>query len=160
MEPGPDQGAKATWPHEQMTVENIVSIGDTWFVDLSDGPANTNCWLGIAPSPLTVPGQFIGGCQLWALGVAYVPDTTNTAGKATWAIPVPDDLRLYQAHLYTQAIMVDLFANPGGVVTSNGDDVMLGTHPSSAIIFRRGDANASNGFVNTRWGQIAMFDWQ
>ena len=34
MEPGPDQGAKATWPHEQMTVENIVSIGDTWFEQL------------------------------------------------------------------------------------------------------------------------------
>ena len=139
-----------------------TAIGDTWSIALSSAPASSmvSLSIGLSNFPAADLG-FIGapGCVTQVSPVATIADTTSTGGFSSWNFSVGNDIALWQLDVYSEAFCVDLFANPGGLVTSNTDNMRLGINPPATMIERRGDAAAVTGTLRRNWGQIFYLEY-
>ncbi len=112
-------------------------IGETWTMDLTRlPPSQVNVpfgvlgmsrtqWLGI-PLPLDLGFAGAPGCPLLTSADTSLTPLTNTGGRATWAIPLPLDLRTLGVSFYLQAAVLDYGANALNVVVSNGGAAVPG----------------------------------
>ena len=75
-------------------------------------------WLGI-PLPLNMAPIGMPGCSLLTSGQIILVLNVS-AGVGSLALPLPADAALLVAPFYQQALIVDLPANPAGLILSNG----------------------------------------
>ncbi len=141
-------------------------IGGSWAIRLTNGSSSSNTvllvgWRPIA-SPISLTPIQMPGCWINVnlAGAVSIPGTTGTTGSLTFRTPIPNNLSLYKGKLYSMAIMDDLFANPLGKITTNGDEMRLGVDPRQTAIRSTGDPLATRGSLTRNWGAVSLFGWQ
>ena len=70
-----------------------------------------------------VTASFYNGTQISGdllVGPDISVSPTNTAGQATWSVPLPADPGLVGLAFYNQGVVLDPGTNPLGAVVSNG----------------------------------------
>jgi hypothetical protein len=142
-----------------------AAIGGNYAVYLSGAPAGNPTALALslkaASAPIRHPGYALG-CNLHidlgptALLPVFFLGTTSTSGSFSWNFPVPNDRRLNDLQLYSQAVIADFFASGGGVLSDAGM-AELGMNPQQAMISATGDPNAASGSVSKFRGLITHF---
>jgi hypothetical protein len=149
---------------------NPTRIGQTLTLTGTTGPANSFGVIAIdvggrlaAPFPLDVVfGGIAPTCtgQLLPVNLATLGAATTTTGgfTASYAIPnVPALNDLWVAH---QALLIDVFA-PGGLVVSNGVEVQIGIRPRTSIVAAQGlPSQLTTGTLNANYAPVAFFTWQ
>ncbi len=134
-------------PHSGGPVPSLESrhskIGGTWYLDLTQAPAGQpviqflNVGLPLStPFPLDVvfPGVQ-PSCQINLSGQSLfsVASMTTAQGTKTFTLAIPYTLAWNDLVLSSQAFCFDFFA-PGGLVTSNGDQMQLGVDPAMSLL--------------------------
>jgi len=85
---------------------------------------------------------------------------TNTNGGAAVYFPVPMNFDLVGQKIYAQMWAADIFANPAGLVTSNGVEVQFGAYPREHMVYAMGSTTAVTGYVNNNYGTVTRFDYE
>lgn len=153
------QGCQASGGQSPQLTSNGTAIGETWRPRLSRGPANASAYLNIGVSRLAAPIGIPGapGCDALVAPNATLSGTTSGSGTESWSVSVPNDVDLWEATVYSQAIAIDFFANPAGLVVSDGDAMTIGLDPRMSIIRANGSATATRGSVTRNFGQVSLF---
>jgi hypothetical protein len=77
------------------------------------------------PLPLAVIGM--PGCTGYvSLDLTFVLTSQN--GVCTWTIPIPNNPAATGFHFFVQGLVLDVGANPAGIVASNAGAGIVGTH--------------------------------
>jgi hypothetical protein len=109
-------GESQTW-----TVQPVPSASvSLWLL----GRSNT-MW-GSIPLPFDLGGIGAPGCSL-AVDAFFVFVMVTAQNTASLTLPWPNDPSLVAAVLHGQGVVVDLPANPAGLVTSDGGTVQVGS---------------------------------
>ncbi len=144
-----------------------TKIGGTWYEDLTTAPAGQPVILFMnAGLPLSTPfplDLLFPGVQPTCLvnlsgnSLFSMASTTTAQGSKTFSVAIPYSLALNDFVISSQAFCFDFFA-PGGLVTSNGDQVQFGVDPAMSIIWHQGSATNATGSVYPNWGIVTLFD--
>lgn len=142
-------------------------IGGTWYLDLTQAPAGQpviqflNVGLPLStPFPLDIvfPGvQPSCLINLSGQSLFSVASMTTAQGSKTFTLAIPYTLAWNDLVLSSQAFCFDFFA-PGGLVTSNGDQMQLGVDPAMSLLRYTGSATNPTGSVYQNWGAVTLFD--
>jgi hypothetical protein len=133
-----------------------TAVGDTWYCDLSNAPANQLAiWFVNVSQPLVpqyslaalLPG-IAPACQgqVGFNNLFSVSATTGSSGYEVFSVPIPNRRVFNNLILSSQVLCSDFFA-PGGFVVSNGDQIEIGIEPATAIIYHQGSATNATGSV-------------
>jgi hypothetical protein len=133
-----------------------TAVGDTWYCDLRDAPANQLAvWFINVNQPL-VPQYSLAGLlpgiapacqgQIGFQNLFSLTATTGSSGNVVFSVPIPNRRAFNNMILSSQAVCSDFFA-PGGFVVSNGDQIELGIEPATAIVYHQGSATNATGSV-------------
>jgi hypothetical protein len=147
---GPDAGAVWAWksslkPHPgkvatfgaacpsssgrlpRLSAQGRPLIRSTFRIMLRSGPASTVAVLTVGASRLHLPlDPLAPGCTLFALPGFSFPTLTDLRGRASMALPIPDDSGLVGSMVASQWAMLDILANPLGIVFSGGGVTTIG----------------------------------
>ena len=149
---------------------NPVRTGQTLTLTGTSGPANS---FGIvivdAGGRLTPPlplDLIFGGvsptctAQVAPTSLVTLGAATSASGGLTASYAIPNNPALNDLWLAHQALLLDVFA-PGGLVVSNGVEVQLGIRPRASIVAAQGLPNVvTTGTLNTNYAPVAFFTWQ
>ena len=114
----------------------LPEIGFPFTVDLSFAKANANATIYIGVSntkmgtfnlPLDLAPFGAAGCTVLMSADVGLGVKTNTTGRASFKISVPNDKTLVGIQVYFQAMVVDAGANSLGLAFSNAATVKVGT---------------------------------
>jgi hypothetical protein len=147
-----------------------VRVGATLQLTGTNGPANSFGVIAIdvggrlaAPFPLgAVFGGIAPGCtgQVLPTNLATLGAATTASGGFTASYAVPNVPALNDLWIAHQALLIDVFA-PGGLVVSNGVEVQVGIRPRSSIVAAQGlPSQLTTGSLNTSYCPVAFFGWQ
>jgi hypothetical protein len=138
----------------------------TWTISLTNGLQNapytmhigagTSNWAGI-PLPFPLDGVGAPGCSLLVEFPVNLSGRTSTSGTATINAPVPNWIELYGMTFHAQVLILDLFANSLGVVTTNGASTTFGIEPQFTYVDAANNPNATTGSRRIRNGSVGVF---
>jgi hypothetical protein len=149
---------------------NGLRPGQTYSTSLATGPGSSFGFLLIAPGTqllpptslqLLVPG-INPACtnQVSLVGPTQLSAVTSAAGAASWSFTLPNNAAWADYYFTSQAAFFDFFA-PGGVVVSNGAQVLTGALPRCSYNFAAGPpATAVTGTVTRNYNPITFFEHQ
>lgn len=161
-------------PHSGSGVPNLtfgaVRPGLNFTANLATGPGNSpgilalNVGVGIVP-PYALTGVF-GGInpvctgQVSPIGLATLNGVTSSGGADSWSFLVPNNPVFADYLISGQALFLDFFA-PGGLVVSNGAQVLTGAQPRTAIVAAAGAPTAvTTGSKSNNYCPVAFFEHQ
>ena len=140
-----------------------TAIGETWRMRIDRAAASSQISLlvGISRPANPIPLDAVGapGCFLLTDVLATAGGTSGTSGVLDLNFPTPFDPTIIDQSLYSQAVVLDLFANNLGAVTSNGDDMEFGLRSQLALISAIGDASAPTGSVSRNNTAFSLFGY-
>jgi len=89
--------------------------------------ASRTAW-GLLPLPLRLDAIGMTGCQLLVSGdVLLGLPSSGATGSVLLSVPLPNDPGLVGGVFFNQAFLLDLGANAGGVIATNGGWGLIGT---------------------------------
>lgn len=146
-------------------------LTNNWTLSLSNFPASMPTILILGASKDTIFGSIPLPVKLDALGMPscyqhidmnfiMTGPTTNTGGGGSVSFPVPLNFNLVGQKIYAQMWAPDVFANPAGLVTSNGVEGQFGAYPRETMIYATGSTTATTGSVNRNYGTVTRFDYK
>jgi hypothetical protein len=147
-----------------------VRTGQTLTLTGTKGPANSfgivivDVGGRLAP-PLPLDLIFAGvsptcTAQLVPASLATIGAATTTNGGFTASYAIPNNPALNDLWLAHQALLLDVFA-PGGLVVSNGAEVQVGIRPRSSIVAAQGlPSTLVTGTLTANYCPVAFFTWQ
>jgi len=123
----PCQGSNGSLPRIGFAGRPV--IGQTFDIELANGPASTLATIGFDSGAQNIPLAFIGApsCSFLALPLIAVNLATDPVGAAKLPLPIPAVASLIGAELYTQWIVRDATANSIGFIFSDGGRISFGT---------------------------------
>jgi hypothetical protein len=147
-----------------------VRVGASLSLTGTNGPANSFGVIAIdvggrltTPFPLaTVFGGVAPTCtgQILPTNLATIGAATFTTGSFSASYSIPNNPALDNLWIAHQALLLDVFA-PGGLVVSNGVEVQVGIKPRSSIVAAQGLPNVvTSGSLNANYCPVAFFTWQ
>ncbi len=151
--------------------DNGAPYGATWSPQVTNAQASTVCALfvglsntkfqGAIPLPLPLDGVGATGCKLYVDPLLTIGRGANTAGTATFSMPIPDQPSLYGVTLYHQAMALDAFANNFGWTFSEGRSMTIGQRPKMRKLFQS-SVTSSTGSLSgvTTAIEVSVFTWQ
>lgn len=161
-------GTSCTHSNARVPVLNTSNgyANGSWTISLTNGLQNapyvrhigagiTN-HLGI-PLPFSLNGLGAPGCSLLVEFPVALSGRTTTSGTASTNIPVPNWIELYGLTFYAQDLILDLFANSLGVVTTNAVSTTLGIEPQFTYVDAANNPLATSGSRRTRNGSVSVF---
>lgn len=161
-------------PHSGSGTPNLT-LGATrpglaFTASLATGPANSpgilalNLGVGIVP-PYSLTGVFAGinplcTGQLSPVGLLTLNGATSASGADSWSFTIPNNPVFADYLISAQALFLDFFA-PGGLVTSNGAQVLTGAQPRTAIVAAGGaPTTVTTGSKSNNYCPVAFFEHQ
>lgn len=136
---------------------------------VSAAPGNSPAFLAInlgnsivPPYDLSVILGLDPACtgQMNGAGLAFLGGTTSSSGSKSWVFPIPNDNTFGDVAISAQGIFLDFFA-PGGLVTSNGGEVLTGIRSRTSIISANGaPTTATVGSKSSFYCPVAFFEHQ
>jgi hypothetical protein len=144
--------------------------GLSYSAALTTGPGNSPGLLALSlgstllpPYPLTAVFAGINpACtgQISPLNIATLSATTGGTGSASWSFLIPNNPAFADFYITGQALFLDFFA-PGGIVVSNGAQVLTGARPRSTILTAAGAPTVvTTGALNVNYCPVAFFEHQ
>ncbi len=86
--------------------------------------------------------------------------SSNTSGNSTWSFTIPNNPTLADFVISAQTAWLDFFS-PGGVVVSNGGQVLTGAAPRTAIVAASGNPTVViTGTKSNNYCPVAFFEHQ
>lgn len=161
-------------PHSGNQTPNLTATptrpGSSYSSSCTNGPGSSFALLLITPAQqLTTPFDLqamIPGIHPTCLGqvplngVMVLTDFTNTAGGASWYFSIPNNPGFADMYWASQAAFFDFFA-PGGVVVSNGAQVLTGAAPRTSVLAANGPpATLTTGGVSRNYNPVTFFEHQ
>jgi hypothetical protein len=161
-------------PHSGSGIPNLTVYptrpGLSYQCDVASAPANSPTVLALNLGVGLVPGYdlsvvFAGispTCtgQINPVGFATFGGTTNSSGGAYWAFTIPNNPLFADFTISSQALFLDFFA-PGGIVVSNGGQVLTGAAPRTAIVAAQGAPTVlTTGSKSNNYCPVAFFTHQ
>jgi hypothetical protein len=158
-------------PHSGNGTPNLTASGTrpglSYSTTCSSAPGNT---FGVL---LIVPGQALlapfslqpfvptinPNCrgQVLLANALQLSGTTNNGGSASWSFSIPNNPAYADFLWSSQAAFFDFFA-PGGVVVSNGAQVLTGAAPRTSILSATGaPLTPVTGTVNRNYNPVTFF---
>lgn len=132
-------------------------------------PGNSPAFMAInIGNPIVAPYDLSGifgvdpACtgQMNGSGMAIVGGTTGSTGSINWIFSIPNDNTFGDLTISTQGIFLDFFA-PGGLVTSNGAQLVTGIRSRSAVVAASGAPTTANtGTKSNFYCPVAFFEHQ
>lgn len=137
---------------------------------MATGPANTVGVLAVVAGQPLVPAYpltavFSGispTCtgQMYPLDLVLLNGASSASGGATWSFAIPNQPQFADFTLSCQALFLDFFA-PGGIVVSNGAEVLTGAAPRTAIVSVAGAPTVvTAGSKSNNYCPVAFFTHQ
>jgi hypothetical protein len=161
-------------PHSGNGVPNLTLAatrpGLAFSASVATGPGNSpgllalNLGVGIVP-PYSLGGVFAGinplcTGQLNPVGLATLGGSTSSAGAVSWSFTIPNNPAFADYVISSQALFLDFFA-PGGLVTSNGAEVLTGAQPRTSIVAAGGaPTTVTTGAKSSNYCPVAFFEHQ
>jgi hypothetical protein len=144
--------------------------GLSFSANIASGPANAPAVLAVAvgtgivtPYPLTI---VFGGInplctgQIDPLSIGTLGGATASNGTESWSFAIPNNPLFADYLISAQALFLDFFA-PGGLVVSNGGQVLTGAAPRTAIVAAAGaPTTVSTGTKSNNYCPVAFFEHQ
>ncbi|MBL8900607.1 MAG: hypothetical protein JNM84_23450 [Planctomycetes bacterium] len=141
-------------------------VNGTWNISLTNGLQNspytmhvgagTSSWAGI-PLPFPLDGLGAPNCSLLVEFPVTLSGRTSTSGTASIAAPVPNWIELNDVTFYAQVLILDLFANSLGVITTNGASTTFGIEPQFTYVDAANNPMAASGSRRIRNGHVGVF---
>jgi hypothetical protein len=120
-------GCSGSRPATRLVPRDTPKIGRTLEVSLFDLPQDVALmamgWQSVSPLSLAFLGM--PGCDL-AVTVDATSALLGFGNQAQWFLPIPDLSVLVGVHFHTQALVLDIGANPFGAVLSNASEGVVG----------------------------------
>jgi hypothetical protein len=147
-----------------------VRPGLTFNANLTAAPGNSpgvlalNLGSGLV-TPFSLTSVFAGispACtgQLSPVGLATLGGATTSNGTTSWNFAIPNNPAFSDLLISGQGLFLEFFA-PGGVVVSNGFQVLTGALPRTAIVaFGGAPTTATAGTKSNNYCPVAFFDHQ
>lgn len=137
---------------------------------VASGPGNSPCVLAMTLGAGIVPPYPLGALftgisptctgQLAPSGLATLGGTTSSAGGASWGFLLPNQPAFADFLISSQVLFLDFFS-PGGIVVSNGGQVLTGAQPRTAIVAGAGAPTAvTTGSKSNNYCPVAFFEHQ
>lgn len=149
---------------------NATRPGLSFSANIATGPGNApavlalNLGVGLVPAyPLT--GVFAGispTClgQMNPVNLVTLGGATSAGGAETWSFAIPNNPAFADYVISAQALFLDFFA-PGGLVVSNGGEVLTGAQPRTAIVSATGaPTTLTTGAKTNNYCPVAFFEHQ
>lgn len=161
-------------PHAGGGTPNLTLQGTrpglSFSANLAQGPGNAPGILIVSvgsglvqPYPLSIVfGGINPACtgQVDPLNIATLGGTTSSGGSDSWSFPIPNNPVFADYLISAQALFLDFFA-PGGLVVSNGAQVLTGSAPRTAIVAASGAPTTVNtGTKSNNYCPVAFFEHQ
>lgn len=157
-------------PHSGNATATLTSspaaAGSNWNIAVNSAPASSFVFLGIDVGGTLVPSfslqPYVAGIDPACVGtvnplnLSLATALTNAQGYYRWTVAVPNSLSFNNLRMASQALIPDFFA-PGGVVTSNGDQIEFGIDPAQTFLVSQGNVNASTGTLYANYGLVTLF---
>jgi hypothetical protein len=161
-------------PHSGSGVPNLTLAatrpGLNFSASAVSGPGNSPCVLalnvgvGIVP-PYSLTAVF-GGInplctgQMDPTNLATLGGVTGSTGSDSWSFLIPNNPAFADMLISAQGLFLDFFA-PGGLVTSNGAQVLTGAQPRTAIVTAAGaPTTVTTGSKQNNYCPVAFFEHQ
>ena len=130
------KGNSSNLPTLAPAANSLPKLGSTLMVDLGNMPAGGGSAImltglsrtklfGAVPLPISMAPFGAPGCNL-ITDVLFMTTVTNTAGKGTFSLPIPNNTKFIGAYLSQQAIVADATANKFGFTFTNGGEMHVG----------------------------------
>lgn len=143
--------------------------GISYTTTMSTGPANSPGLLAInlgttLPTPYPLSPVFAGinpACtgQVDPVGITTLGGTSGGSGTATWSFTIPNNPAFAKFNITAQALFLDFFA-PGGLVVSNGSQVLTGLRPLTSTVAGSGaPTTITTGTVTQFYAPVAFFTY-
>ncbi len=144
--------------------------GLTYTNTMSMGPANSvgvlaiNLGVPLLP-PYSLTAVFAGinpACtgQVSPIGLATLSGTSGATGTASWSFVIPNNNAFADYTISSQVLFLDFFS-PGGLVVSNGAQVLTGANPRSSIVRASGaPTTVTVGTKSANYCPVAFFEHQ
>lgn len=123
-----------------------------------------NIGLGIVP-PYSLTSVF-GGInplcmgQMAPVNLTTLGGLTAGSGSNTWNFAIPNNPAFADLLISAQGLFLDFFA-PGGLVTSNGGQVLTGAQPRTTVLSAAGaPTTLTTGALQNNYCPVAFFDHQ
>lgn len=144
--------------------------GQYFDATVNAAPANTVGVMAISVGSGLVPAYSLtavfGGIsptcmgQLSPAGLATLGGATSANGYMNHYFLIPNNLAFAGLPISSQGLFLDFFA-PGGVVVSNGAEVVTGTNPRTSVVYAQGAPTGSlTGSVAYNYCPVAFFTHQ
>ncbi|MBL8756433.1 MAG: hypothetical protein JNK15_24275 [Planctomycetes bacterium] len=144
--------------------------GAYFSADIASGPANSPTVLVMSlgnglVAPYALSPVFVGispTCtgQINPIGFATLDATTGGSGYASWAFVIPNNPVFADFRISAQALFLDFFS-PGGIVVSNGAEVLTGASPRTAVVAAQGAPTVvTTGSKSNNYCPVAFFTHQ
>ena len=114
-------------PAPRLSNTGVPTINKTFSIDLSSAKANTNSILavGLVKTNISLAINGAPGCTLYTGPIILVSGQTDSTGKRSVSIPVPNDTNLVNLQFYVQFVVFDN-VNPLGLLWTQGGDGKIG----------------------------------
>ena len=147
-----------------------VRPGLTFSTSITAAPSNSPAVLALNLGTGIVPGYgltavFAGispTCtgQVNPIGLATLSGTASAAGSASWSFAIPNNPAFADYLISAQGVFLDFFA-PGGLVVSNGGQVLTGAQPRCAVVAAGGaPTTVTTGSKSNNYGIVSFFEHQ
>ncbi|MDO8349284.1 MAG: hypothetical protein Q7T30_03535 [Planctomycetota bacterium] len=147
-----------------------IRPGQAYSTSVATAPGNSFGFLLMTPgTPITAPfslQSMVPGIQPTCLGQVSLAGAlqlsgfTSGTGAITWTFNVPNNAAFNDFIWGSQGAFFDLFA-PGGVVVTNGRQVLMGVLPRTSINYAGGPpATVTTGAVTRNYNPITFFEHQ
>lgn len=147
-----------------------IRPGQTYSTSVATAPGNSFAVLLITPGVGITPPfslqSMVPGIQPTCLGQISLANAlqlsgfTTGSGTITWTFLVPNNAAFNDFVWGSQAAFFDFFV-PGGVVVSNGRQVVMGVLPRTSILFAGGPPAAIvTGTLQRNYNPITFFEHQ
>ena len=161
-------------PHSGGGVPNLTLAatrpGLSFTANVATGPGNSPCVLALNVGVGSVPPYSLttvfGGInplctgQMNPTNLATLGGATGGSGSVSWSFPIPNNPAFADMLISAQGLFLDFFA-PGGLVTSNGAQVLTGVQPRTAIVSAAGAPTAvTTGSKQNNYCPVAFFEHQ
>ena len=106
-------------------------LGQTLSIDVSGAAGTLPFFVQFGttvapPLPLKLDAFGMPGCRLYINSLLTLGSATSAAGSGSIPVPVPSNPALVGLVLFNQAVLLDMSANPAGIVSSNGGQFVAG----------------------------------
>lgn len=160
-------------PHSGGGIPNLTTQptrpGLSYSCAMTSGPGNSAGVLLVQPGlQLLAPYPLAGilgvgaACtgQIWPVDGILLNATSSASGGANWNVPLANDPVNADLYISAQVIFLDLFA-PGGLVFSNGSQVLTGARPRTSTLAAAGSpGSAVTGSITQFYCPVAFFEHQ